>query len=444
MQMLAVLILISTALQTFAFPRFSDFNIDVGSIQETDNLNTRDALNLILAGSSFLSDTPTPTDEFTLGSTSATLNQSPGSAVQLKSASKSDQIADNSLHLRSSDRSIVAVNGDTLYASPMNSTELLALLLSTHDDLSAKSKENGQTNFYQFNHTTWSFQVAVAEGTLNYTSISAIVTRFLRLIPSEHLDPIIWSRVGCVYQGGKPIADVAILPLVSDQQTTFTDFSTIDNARIPLTPVKVMTISPNGVTNSTEVISPHALDIYNSSLVTTLPKRQASPIGREMIMKVFDSGVFLTMEILRDPDGLVARAMISLLIIPFAQAYCKLAMGLIAGLVFEPWVGDLLGELYQLDSGSYRLGQLSGEFIIKATARDEEGNLIAFKAETLKAVVNALLGPLIQTEDKKEPIYAMGGEILGPDPVNRTEGVVPLGTWELRVEPTPAIVHDEL
>ena len=108
-------------------------------------------------------------------------------------------------------------------------------------------------------------------------------------------------------------------------------------------------------------------------------------------------------------------------------------------------MADELGHVLYLDSGSYRLGQLSARFIIKATARDNEGQIIAFRPETLKAIANALLDPLLQAAGSlKDDIYAVGGQIMGPDPVNKTKETVALGVWRLAVEPAPEIVHDEL
>ena len=79
---------------------------------------------------------------------------------------------------------------------------------------------------------------------------------------------------------------------------------------------------------------------------------------------------------------------------------------------------------------------------MESTARDREGRLIAFKAETLKAMIYALLEPL-QSLGVGEQVYAVGGEILGPDVVNGTGKVVKVGVWELRADPAPPLIHDE-
>lgn len=231
----------------------------------------------------------------------------------------------------------------------------------------------------------------------------------------------------------------------TDENPTFGDLN-ITTASLSLTPVKVMTISPNGVSNSTETISAQALDVYKTFLK---PKRQASAIERAIIVKVFDTGLHLTLEIFENPDGVVARAVLGFLVIPISLALCKLALGLVADLVFGPLLGDELlgddfGHTFYLDSGSYRLGQFCARFIIKATARDRDGRIIAFKPETLKAIANALLDPLLQAAGNlKNDIYAVGGRVMGPDAVNGTGETVALGDWGLMVEPAPERVHDE-
>lgn len=398
-------------------------------------MSSRDDSQPDLASYLFRSDSGTPIDEVSLDTSSSTSNEStqPGQEFKTfsKSSSSSDEISPDKLHLKSHDRSIVCVNGETLYAFPIDATELLGLVLSAYEDLNAKFIDEKQTEFYQFNYTNWSFNVAVATGTLRYKAITAVVRRFLRLLPVHNTRRIIWSRVGCVYHGGEPIADVAILPLSGDHHPIFADSDAIDASHIPQTPVEVQTISPTGTTNSTQIMSPWAFDIYKSRSASTLPRRQVSG---DVLMRAFNTGFYLTVKILRDDDGFLHQAGLYLMLIPILIALGRWALGVIAGFVFEPWVVDKLADIYRLESGSYRLGQMTGQFLIQATARDREGRLVALKADTYKTIANAILGPLTQINDTQKPIYSMGGEVLGPDPVNGTEKTVILGKWELRVQ----------
>ena len=104
---------------------------------------------------------------------------------------------------------------------------------------------------------------------------------------------------------------------------------------------------------------------------------------------------------------------------------------------------DIIGEAKYLDSGSYRLGQLTARFIIKATARDRDGRLIAFNRKTLRAITDALLEPLASAAGNSEQSYAVGGKVMETNLVNGTSHFVPRGVWKLSTESTPGILHDE-
>ncbi|KAI4184210.1 MAG: hypothetical protein L6R41_004911 [Letrouitia leprolyta] len=426
--------LLASISQVVTHPHLSDLYTSVEAIGKTSLLISRDASNSDPASYLFQSDKGTSIDEASLELSDTTSNQPtrPGRNFRTlsKSSSSFEDIPTVGLHLRSHDRSVACVNRAFLYAVQINATELLRLLLSTRDDLSAKAKGSSQANFYQFNHTNWSFNVAVANGTLGYNAILAVVSRFLRLFPSHDTPPIIWSLVGCVYDGGEPVANVAILPLNANQDLTSTDLGVADASPIPPTPVQVLTISPTGAVSSTEVVSSQALDVYKTNPPTTLPKRQ---MGGD-VLRAFGTGLFFTVRILRGNDGLVHQATVALMITPILIALCKWALGAIAGIFFEPWLGDELAKLYRLESGSYRLGQYTGRFLIYGTARDREGRLVALDIDTYKATAYAIVDPLLQISDRQMQIYSMGGEVLGPDSVNGTGKTVILGKWELRVE----------
>ena len=367
------------------------------------------------------------------------------------------------LWLRSSNTKLTAVDGYILYASPVLSTELVSLLLAAYDDLSKHPYRNEETQFYQFNHTNWSFQVGVANRTVPYSTITSIVTRYLRLVPSRPSGNITWTRIGCIYDDEEPVADAVILPLMTETAGNHSALARTDSYFGSHTPTRVLAISPDGTTNTTEVICPSALDIYQGYLVPSYPKRQISSVQHDMALKVFETGFYLTLRLLRypdggpdllpnadldhgilnDPQGIPAQATVLYFITVIFLALARLAIGHAVGFAFEPWLCDVIGDIFVLDSGPYRLGQLSARFILRATARDGEGILVGFKVDTLRAMANALLGPL-QNTSRREWVYAVGGEILGPDSVNGTQEVVPLGIWELSVESTPKIVHDEL
>ncbi|KAL8831320.1 MAG: hypothetical protein Q9170_005345 [Blastenia crenularia] len=194
-----------------------------------------------------------------------------------------------------------------------------------------------------------------------------------------------------------------------DPQPTFTDFSPTDTAPIPLTR------SNNGR------LPKWTRDDYQGSRRRTLPLIAHSPFPR--------------------PGG--GNTAMGFMTYPIMLALGRLTLGLIAGLVFDDWAVNQLGQVYHLNSGSYRLGALSARFVLKATARDDEGKLIAFKPETLKAAANALLAPFIEVRGTVGSLYVMSGEIVGPA-VNGSGEIVPLGMWKLVVGPSASTVHDEL
>ncbi|KAL9595178.1 MAG: hypothetical protein Q9219_006601 [cf. Caloplaca sp. 3 TL-2023] len=440
--MLLAVSLLSVACVSLARPRTSDSSNHAISIVDTTVVSIRDTSNLISEDFSYLSDTPDLVDDFELKSTPRVSDQP---AKQIASIENSDVTAFYGLHLQSSTHSIVGVNGDTLYASLIETTKLLALLRSAEHDVDEKAQGETLTNLYQFNQSSWSFQVVVSDGKLHYRAIAVIIHRFIQLALGESNKPFIWTRVGCLYRGGQAMADVTILPVQSGEaKSAFVGYDIIHGSQLPRSPVPIMTVTPNGTINSTEVVNPNALDMYKDALITSLPKRQASSMEQVMALKVYDTGYYLTMGIRNQEGEMLRRAQVSFLAIPITLSLCRWVLGLLARAVFEPWVSDLAGESSLLDSGSYRLGQMSARFILHVTARDHEGKLVAFKKEVLKAMVNTLLVPLTRIQGQIAPIYAMGGEILGPDPVNGTAGVVTLGAWELTVDPAPAIVNDEL
>ena len=188
---------ISFTHQILAYSHFVKANIEAISSAGPEFMSTRDTSSIVISDFPVSSDTAAQLDTFVLS----------------KRASKRDEAHNSVLRLLSSDRNITAVNGDILYASPILSTDLLALLRATREDLATHFDQNALTKIYQFNHTAWSFNVAAAKGTLRYSSISAVVTRFIRLTSSQSEANITWTRVGCLYGGNEPVADVVMLPV---------------------------------------------------------------------------------------------------------------------------------------------------------------------------------------------------------------------------------------
>lgn len=377
--------------EAIAYPRLGGIGNDGDSVVDSNLLISRDTPSY-----SYLADPPASIDTFTIPSpsdTSSQTNVAVRAAVNSDAGPTSNKVYDKDLHLRSGSRNVTGVNGYALYASPINSTQLLALLLATHNNLNTYRGRNDVTNFYQLNYTTWSFEVVVANGTIHYTTISSIVKRFLRLIPHKQvIGNITWTRVACLYNGDKPIANVAIVPLPTDPETVVVDFDKTGFVPATPTPVQVLTISPTGVINSTEVISPDALDIYRNSQVEPHPKRQTSSLEREVILKVINTGLYVTLHIFRDPNGEGRRTLAVFFTVVIFLSLSQFALGLLAELVLGSG-SDGAAKVYGIDSGSWHLGQMSARFVMKTTARDPHGNLIAFDPKTWEAIANAILEP---------------------------------------------------
>lgn len=447
-----VLQAISAKHQIFAHSSGVGFGNGGDTVIVTDFIHPRDSSNIGTPVFPSLWDTHASTDTFTLSSPSNASSMTDYRVkaaikpiVGTKSSSSSNEVYDKNLRLESSSTNITAVNGYILYASPILSAELLALLLATHNNLNTYRGRSDVTNHYQLNYTNWSFEVIVANGTLHYASISSIVTRFLRLMPDRQVNNnVTWTRVGCLYNGDKPIAYIAIVPLSTDQDPIFANARSMEPPPTTPTPLHIMTISPTGVINSTEVISPDALDIYGTSQLTRLPKRQASALEREVILKVFDTALYMSLHILRNPDGLISRTVVIFFVVVIFVALSQFALGILGEMLFGSRASNQLGEIYGLDSGSWRLGQLWARFVVKTTARDHNDRLVSFDARSWEAIATALLEPL-KIAGNGEKVYAVGGEVRGPDPANnRTGEVVKLGEWQLTAEPVSAGIHDEL
>lgn len=430
----------------FASPLSTGHAIHEDPVAEPVLLYSRDSI-ATASGLTHLVDSSVSTDSFNLPSPlGRSLQTFSDPSVDPKISARNQVAYHSNLHLRSSTRNITAVYGDVLYAAPILSSELSALLLAIHKDLSAHG-QNEETNLYQFNHTNWSFEVAIGNGTLYYSSIASIVTRFLHLTSSQPSNDISWTRVGCLYSEAIAIADVAIIPSSTDQESSFANVNPADNASVPATPVKIITVSPTGVTNTTGLINPNALDFYKAALATLFSKRQVSSFEREIILKVFNKSLWLSLHILRDPgERMTACALVIFIISVIGLAICKLSLGLLAEVLLGLWSSDRLGGLLEynrIDSGSYRVGRLAARFIMRTTARDDQGDLLTFSVATWRDLANTILKPLRRLGTGEE-VYSMGGEIRGPNPEDGSGKVETLGEWQMVVEPAPEIVHDKL
>ena len=100
--------------------------------------------------------------------------------------------------LRSGTTDTAPLKRNVLYAIPISSTILLALLRATREDLSYHDQD-AETKSYSFKNTAWSFHVVIAKGTLKYSLILSAARRLLRLTLGQRKANVTWTRVGVIF-----------------------------------------------------------------------------------------------------------------------------------------------------------------------------------------------------------------------------------------------------
>ena len=189
-------------------------------------------------------------------------------------------LADGGLELRSALGSIDSVNGEKLYSASIETAGYLDVLTKARETVNSDYGNTETTEFYRFNHTRWSFIVAVPNSTIHYASIAAVLSRYTKLVPAG--DPqmnITRTRVGRIDKYGVPLANVALLP--SDLGPTAERLPPPPPPPPPPAPVdgsprevNVTTITPFGSSWSMQALTGHELDIFDPSLSAGLHKRQ--------------------------------------------------------------------------------------------------------------------------------------------------------------------------
>lgn len=359
---------------------------------------------------------------------------------------------DGGLQLRSTLGNLTSVNGYNLYSAPIFTAQYSDVLTAARNDLLQNDDPNDVTSFYQCNHTGWSFEVVVANGTLHYASVSAIVSRYLKLIPSY--DPathVTRTRVGRVDRKENPIADIALVPL--DVQPTFNSTATA----ITLEPGETLVteVNPQGSTTRVERLTGQELSIFGTDPPPNLPKRQTG-LEREVMRAVTNTAFAISVRLWRDPEGglVTLRNAAVLLAPPIYLALTNMGLTLDAikqaadNALTESMLGALAGltgssVTYEIGSGFFKFGYLSTRFMMKMNERDEDGNLVVLNAVTWKKLAWAVLDPLQKLlKTKNSKIYAIQGKIYGPgtngtgsegDQQQQQQQV--LGYWELTALP---------
>ena len=374
--------------------------------------------------------------------TNTRLPETGSSTLRTKHTKRADAIDNTGLRLRMSKGSVSDVNGFTLNSIPIPLPDLVNLLLATYSDLSLYQSQTSDMDFYQFNGTAWCLKVVVSTHMLRFSTISSIVKTFLRSMVGRYPSKLSWTPVGCLYQDHSPITDIAMFPWTTNEAFISMDFGRGNAPSIPTTPAHIMTLSPAGAINTTEIISPNALDIYTTSSATNLPKRL--PIAGEIIVKVFNTALYVVRRIDFDAElgDRVVRALSLYIEAAVGLSINSMAFGILAESTKIQWFDDIFDRVPLIDGGSYRVGKMLVRFQARATARDVQGKPLGFAAQTWDTLATTL-STVLRNVPQVVPVYAVGGEINGLDTVNQTGKVVQIGQWQITVSPTPVNVHDE-
>ncbi|KAI4258956.1 MAG: hypothetical protein LQ352_000952 [Teloschistes flavicans] len=354
-------------------------------------------------------------------------------------------ISERGLHLKFSTISVTAVNGYTLYASPIALPDLLVLLLATYRDLSLSHVRTDLTNEYHYNTSVWSFEVAVADGTIHYSSILSIVKGFLQLMQGPHVSIITQSFAACLYKDTDAIADIAIIPSATNVDSISTDIepengdTSQSTPDIPTALIQVDTISPTGIITTTDTISSSALDIFDPN-PNPLKKRLGSALDHEMVVKVASTTLYIARHILlrndrehENANPIVAAALPYFFNAAIIIACSSFALGFVTERSMDPYYDpDLLGKVPFVDSRIFRVGRLTARFYMWSTLRDQDGRKVGFAAKVWDALVKQFLRVAERAPQDTE-LYATEGSIRGKDPVNGTDDYVTWGRWEWNV-----------
>ncbi|KAL8688853.1 MAG: hypothetical protein Q9218_005342, partial [Villophora microphyllina] len=300
-----------------------------------------------------------------------------------KRSPPASEVYEGGLHVKYSTNNTSAANGYSLYASLIALPDLLTLLLATYHNLKIDHSAAGSTALYQYNTSTWSFEVAVVHGTLHYASISFIVKKLLQLLQGPHPSIITKTFAACLYKDNDPIADIAIIPSTTNTGSISTGLGQGNNDSaqstpdIPTIPVQIDVVSPTGLTTTTDTIPQTALDIFNTS-TDPLSRRWGPSIDREIVIKVASTALYLSRHILlrRDPQHINANPIVDAALPTFFQTAIILAVSsFVLGFVAEAsthsyYNNELLGHAPFVDSRIFRLGKLAGRFYMRSTLRD--------------------------------------------------------------------------
>ncbi|KAL8745387.1 MAG: hypothetical protein Q9190_002466 [Brigantiaea leucoxantha] len=381
---------------------------------------------------------PAGSDDST-GSTQSNRSSNSSSTANSTESSGSSEPStppESALSLRSTAHDAPSSLGQTIYASPIERQALLDLLKAAQDDLSSNHR-SGTAVFYQYDGTHWSFQVLITTGNgLSYNLISDITRRFQTLTPPS--GNMTWSRVGTVNNGNDAVADIFIVPIVSNNQDFQSASSNFQPNVINSTSVLTQTSLPSGYETASLEYNPQTLNYYSNDASTTkhrTRKRQASSpsdITREVRRTIPGTPYTLTVSNFVDSSNRLRLAYAWQYRYAVAQA---LNLQLAQNDRFHQGNsgnnnnnnGSVLSN--SIDSGTVTNMQSGARFKMQLLAKDGSGNTIQFPTDTWATIAQSVIEPSAK-RPVNETLYAVHGKLRGPDPVSGG-GEVDLGEWYL-------------
>ena len=331
------------------------------------------------------------------------------------------QLDKKQLFLRSSIKNISGIGGYPLFALPIFSTDLVKLLSETKADVEKRVSQT-LASAYQYSTNKWSFSVILANTTVPYALIQGAVTRFLKLSSTiKAPEDVVFTRVGVIYNGSTPIANIAILPYQIVSNSSFVPFSNFGQYKnFPASqPIEIIKVTPFDSScayqfvNQTAVLSPfqgHGL-LEQQNFTTR-------SLEAEILVRVGQTAIDMSLYLWRREDGLPLEVKVWALKSVLYIASWQISAAALSGLFeFDPFSNLLkdgsFDENTELDTGFYVLGRLIARFIVR---------LIVTTAHILslgvwKDIVTALLAPL-QAMSADASAWAMEGEIYGPNVTN--------------------------
>ena len=332
----------------------------------------------------------------------------------------------NGLLLRSSSYNLTGVGGYPIFALPIVSSDLADILGQTQADLQTRNGEMITASYY-VNTTKWSFSVTMANTTLPYATVEAVVARFLKL-SSTVAGPqdIVSTRVAVIFNESTPIADIVIMPYYPVSNSSDKPFSNFGNGGLSTSrPNEIFKITPFGsscayqVINETAALAPYLHEIHQGSL-----RIRSNWAG--VLIPLAQATFYTTIRIWRDPIyGIPVEVNIwtiqSVCIVAFYFSMKLLwrisldAKPLMETMsMLDPFDSEIFKNL-TLDTGYYQVGRLVGRVVIQATENVASGRFGDPQITALKlyvALIKAILMPL-KVSSPQHLGWGMEGEVYG-------------------------------